>query len=280
MRGREVQLVRTLAVYVCYAVIIVVIMFPIYTMFLASVIPRVDLWARPLCFIPWSFTIKNYVEILSPGHEIPIRVALFNSAIVASGTTITTLFLGSLAAYAFGRLRFPRRQMILSSLLSVYMLPAMLFLIPIYVIMRELRLLNTFPSLIIPYSVWTLPFVIIILKAFFETVPAEIEEAALIDGCSRIESIWRVILPLSTPGLVAAAIYTFIGAWNEFLTPLVLTSRLVMITTALGLYTTTYQVEVAHLAAAGFVATVPVVVLTILFQKYIVKGIIEGAMKG
>jgi ABC-type glycerol-3-phosphate transport system permease component len=249
-------------------------------MFLASVIPRYDLWARPLSFIPWSFTVKNFAEVLSPTHEIPIRTALVNSAVVASGTTITTLCLSSLAAYAFARLRFPRKQEILSSLLAVYMLPGMLFLIPIFIIMRELHLLDTFPSLIIPYSVWMIPFVTFILKAFFESIPEDIEDAALIDGCSRVSTIWRVVLPLSAPGLVAAAIYSFIGSWNEFLTPLVLTSRLVMITTALGLYTTTYQVEVGQLAAAGFLATLPVVLLTVVFQKYIVKGIVEGAVKG
>jgi len=274
------RVLRLLAIYTSYAAIIVIIMFPIYTQFLASVIPRVDLWSRPLSFIPWSFTIKNYIEILSPTHEIPIRAALFNSAVVASGTTIVCLCLGSLAAYGFARLRFSRKQLVLSSFLAVYMLPAMLFLIPLFIIMRELHLLDTYASLIIPYSVWMLPFVTVILKAFFESVPGDIEDAALTDGCSRIQTIWRVILPLSAPGLVAAAIYTFIGAWNEFLTPLVLTSRLVMITTALGLYTTTYQVEVGHLAAAGFLATVPVIVLTIVFQKYIVKGIMEGSVKG
>lgn len=117
-------------------------------------------------------------------------------------------------------------------------------------------------------------------KDFFNTVPEEIEDAALVDGCSRLEVIWRVVLPLSGPGLVAAWVSAFIMSWNEFLTPLILTSRLRVITTALGLYTSTYDIELGHMAAAGVYSVLPVLILTLVFQRRIEQGIVAGAVKG
>jgi ABC-type glycerol-3-phosphate transport system permease component len=186
----------------------------------------------------------------------------------------------SLAAYAFARLRFPAKNLIQSVLLSVYLLPAMLFLIPIFMMMRPLKLLDTYLALILPYSVWMIPFVTMILKDFFSTVPVELEDAALVDGCTRFSVIWRVVLPLSAPGLVAAWVAAFIMSWNEFLTPLILTSRLKVVTTVLGLYTSTHDIELGHMAAAGVYAILPVLVLTLVFQRRIEQGITAGAIKG
>lgn len=277
------RILRT-GLYVLAIAIFVVMMFPIYTLLLISVIPRVVLYTKPLQLIPWSFTLQWYEEVLVSStvraSVVAIREAMINTLIVASFATLLSITLGSLAAYAFARLRFPHRERILSSLLMIYLLPSMLFLIPIFVIMRFLGLLDTYLSLIIPYSVWLLPFIILILKSFFETIPQEIEDAAQVDGCSRLGAVRRIILPLSAPGLVAAGIYAFVLSWNEFLTPLVLTSELKMLTTALGLYTSTYDIQLGLMSATGILSILPVLLLALGLQRYIVKGIVEGAIKG
>ena len=162
----------------------------------------------------------------------------------------------------------------------IYLLPGMLFLIPMFMIMRALKLWDTYLSLIIPYSTWLLPFMILLCRAFLESVPVELEEAALVDGCSRLQVIRHVVLPLMVPGLVAAGVSAFIMSWNEFLTPLILTSRLTVVTTALGMYSTTFEVQMGQMGAAGVLSVLPVVALTLMLQRQIVRGITAGALKG
>lgn len=270
----------TLLTYFLALLISLVMAFPLLTLARVSLFRRLDLYAKPIQWIPQTVRWQNYVDVLAPDHIVPIRASVTNSFIVAFAAASLTVAIASLAAYAFARLRFPGRNSIQSMLLSVYLLPAMLFLIPIFMMMRPLKLLDTYLSLILPYTVWMTPFVTMILKDFFNTVPEEIEDAALVDGCSRLGVIWRVILPLSAPGLVAAWVSAFIMSWNEFLTPLILTSRLKVITTVLGLYTSTYDIELGHMAAAGIYAILPVLILTLVFQRRIEQGIVAGAVKG
>ncbi len=267
-------------IYVAAIAVALIIMFPLYTLFMMSVISRVQLFSKPFNWIPVTATFKNYIEILKPEHPVPVFQGIINSFIVAIWTAMLSLLLSSLAAYALARLRFPYKAHILTSLLSFYMLPAMLFLIPIFIIMKYLNLLDTYLSLVLPYSVWITPFATLILKAFFESIPSTVEEAAWIDGCSKLSALRRVIVPLAIPGLVATFIYAFILSWNEFLTPLIMTNRTILITTALGRYRSTYDIEIGQMAAAGVYSILPVVILTIIFQRYIIKGIVEGAIKG
>jgi len=270
----------TLLTYFLALLISLVMAFPLLTLARVSLFRRLDLYAKPIQWTPQTVKWQNYVDVLAPDHIVPIRASITNSFLVAFAAASLTVAIASLAAYAFARLRFPGRNSIQSMLLSVYLLPAMLFLIPIFMMMRPLKLLDTYLSLILPYTVWMTPFVTMILKDFFNTVPEEIEDAALVDGCSRLGVIWRVVLPLSAPGLVAAWVSAFIMSWNEFLTPLILTSRLKVITTALGLYTSTYDIELGHMAAAGIYAILPVLILTLIFQRRIEQGIVAGAVKG
>jgi multiple sugar transport system permease protein len=269
----------SLLTYFLALLISLVMAFPLLTLARVSLFRRLDLYAKPIQWIPQTVKWQNYVDVLAPDHIVPIRASITNSFIVAFAAASLTVAIASLAAYAFARLRFPGRNSIQSMLLSVYLLPAMLFLIPIFMMMRPLKLLDTYVSLILPYTVWMTPFVTMILKDFFNTVPEEIEDAALVDGCTRLGVIWRVILPLSAPGLVAAWVSAFIMSWNEFLTPLILTSKLKVITTALGLYTSTFDIELGHMAAAGIYAILPVLILTLIFQRRIEQGITAGAIK-
>lgn len=274
----KIKLDRIL-LYIAALVVAMVICFPIYTLFMMSIISRAQLFSRPFNWIPITASLKNYLEVLKPEHPVPVLQGLTNSFIVAVWAASLSLLLSSLAAYALARLKFRFKPHILTSLLSFYMLPAMLFLIPIFIIMKNLNLLDTYLSLVLPYSVWITPFSTLILKTFFETIPPAIEEAAWIDGCSKLSALRRVIMPLATPGIVATFIYAFVLSWNEFLTPLIMTNRTIMITTALGRYRSTYDIEIGQMSAAGIYSILPVIILTLIFQKYIIKGIVEGAIK-
>ena len=269
-----------LVTYLLAISVALVMSFPLLTMLRVSVFRRLDLYSKPMQWVPSTWRWQNYVDVLKPDHIVPIRASITNSTLVALAAATSTVAVSSLAAYAFARLRFPGRNAIQSLLLSVYLLPAMLFLIPIFMLMRPLKLLDTYFALILPYTVWMIPFVTMILKQFFGTVPEELEDAALVDGCTRLEVIWRIVLPLAGPGLVAAWVSAFIMSWNEFLTPLILTSRMKVITTALGQYTSTYDIELGHMAAAGIYAILPVLILTLIFQRRIEQGITAGAIKG
>lgn len=269
----------TLLTDVLALLISLVMAFPLLTLVRVSFFTRLELYAKPIRWLPNTVKWQNYVDVLAPDHIVPIRISILNSLVVACGAATLTVVVASLAAYALARLRLPGRNAIQSMILSVYLLPAMLFLIPIFMMMRPLRLLDTHFSLILPYTVWMTPLVIMILKDFFTTVPTEIEDAALVDGCSRLGVIWRVVLPLAGPGLVAAWVSAFILSWNEFLTPLILTSRLKVITTTLGLYTSTYDIELGHMAAAGIYSILPVLTLTLIFQRQLEQGITASAMK-
>ena len=266
--------------YVLAIAIALIMSFPLLTMLRVSVFRRLDLYAKPIQWVPPTLRLQNYLDVLQPGHIVPIRESISNSFIVACVAATSTIIVASLAAYAFARLRFPGRGSIQSLLLSVYLLPAMLFLIPIFMVMRPLGLLDTYLALILPYTVWMIPFVTMILKDFFDTIPRELEDAAMCDGCTKLDIIWRIVFPLAVPGIVAAWVAAFIMSWNEFLTPLLLTSRMRVITTALGQYTSTYDIELGHMAAAAVYAILPVLVLTLIFQRRIEKGITAGAVKG
>ena len=269
-----------LLTYVLALLIGLVMSFPLLTLLRVSFFTRLELYAKPMRWLPQTAKWQNYTDVLAPDHIVPIKPAIANSFIVACIAATLTVVIASLAAYAFARLRFPGRNSLQSLLLSVYLLPAILFLIPIFMMLRPLKLLDTYFSLVLPYTVWMTPFVILILRDFFNTVPEEIEDAAFVDGCSRLGVIWRVILPLAGPGLVAAWVSAFIMSWNEFLTPLILTSKLKVITVTLGQYTSTYDIELGHMAAAGIYAILPVLILTLVFQRRIEQGITAGAIKG
>ncbi|MCE7980873.1 MAG: carbohydrate ABC transporter permease [Caldilinea sp. CFX5] len=279
-RYRWQRRANTLLLYLLALLIAGVILFPLLTLLRISLFARIDLYAKPMQWLPTIVKWQNYVDVLAPDHIVPIREAMLNSFLVATATALLTVFLAALASYAFARLRFPGKRFLSSAFLSIYLLPAILFLIPLFVIMRPLRLLDTYLALIIPYTVWCLPLTILVLRDFFDSVPGEIEEAALIDGCSRLQSIRYIMLPLAMPGLVAAWVSTFILAWNEFFTPLILTSRLKVLPTALGLYTSTFDIELGHMAVAGIYSVLPVLLLTFIFQRRIEQGITGGAVKG
>lgn len=204
--------------------------------------------------------------------------AFRNSIIISTSTMLCCLLLGSLAAYPLARLRVPKKNFFLVVAVATHMLPGIALIIPIFLLVRELKLFDTYGALILVHTVFLLPYTIWMLKTFFERIPASLESAARMDGCSRFGALFRVIIPIAAPGVVATAVYAFIGSWNEFLFGLVLTSRRskpVMVTLA-EFTGSDYLPDMSQVAAAGVMSVIPVVVLTLLLNRFIIRGMVEG----
>ncbi|MGH8907867.1 MAG: carbohydrate ABC transporter permease [Egibacteraceae bacterium] len=227
------------------------------------------------------FGLDNYISVFSQGFGYNLR----NSAIVAGATTLLCVPIGSLAAYALARLRLRRKALILSGVLAVSLFPPVALVPSLYELLRALGLLNTYPGLFIPYTAFSLPLTIFILTTFFAAIPAELEEAARVDGATPFQAFHRVILPLAAPGVVAAAILVFVSAWNEFLlastfAPRSLSAQTVPVAIAAFTGSVSYERPIGTITAACVIVTVPMILLVLLFQKRIVAGLTAGAVKG
>ena len=229
--------------------------------------------------LPSRPTLDHYVNLFS-GR--PFYRYIVNSAIVSVATTLVCLLLGTLGGYALGRLRFPGRVPILLGILAVSMFPQISVVAAIYVKIQRLGLLNSYAGLVIPYNTFALPLAIWILTSFFRGVPAELEQASQVDGSTRLGALFRIVLPLSAPGLFTTAILVFIAAWNEFLFALTYTSSIDHQTIPVGiaLLPAMHAIPWGDIAAASVIVTTPLVVLVLIFQRWIVQGLTAGALKG
>jgi multiple sugar transport system permease protein len=206
---------------------------------------------------------------------------LVDSAIVAGGTVIVGLTLSVTAAYAFSRFRFPGRRLLMLQFLLINMFPIVLLILPLFVLMRTLGILNTHVALIVANATVAIPFAIWMMTSFINAIPTELEEAAMTDGCTRLGALVRVILPLCAPGIVATGIYIFITAWNEYLYALTLGGNNVRpITVAIQTLIGEYQVQWGLLTAGGIVGALPATVLFLIVQKRLISGLTQGAVKG
>jgi multiple sugar transport system permease protein len=258
------------------AVVFGVILFPPLVLFLTSI--KTELEA--LSFPPkWIFlpTLKNYAEIFQTS---PLIGYALNSLIVASVNTGVSLVLGSMAAYSLARFKFRGANNIAFWILSIRMMPPVAAIIPIYVLMNNLGILDTPWCLVITYLTFNLPFVVWMMKGFFEDIPRAIEESALIDGCSQFGVFRKIALPLAAPGLAATAILAFIFSWNEFLFALILTgTKAVTLPVGIIGYMKETGINWGYMTAGGVLALIPVIIFTILVQKHLVKGLTLGALK-
>lgn len=238
-----------------------------------------ELYQFPVTYFPKAPTIINYIQVFT---QNPFGRFLLNSAIVTVLSTVLCLFIASLAAYAFARLKFRGRETLLVGLLVVAMIPLITLIVPLYILVRNLGLLNTYWGLIAPYVTYSLPVAIFILTAFFREIPPELEEAALIDGCTRLNTLWRIIAPLAAPGLITAGIIVFVYTWNEFLIAMTLTSTAGVrtITVGIALYRGEFTFPWGVISAAVALATVPIMALILLGQRLVVRGLTAGAVKG
>lgn len=248
---------------------------PVVWIVIMSVQKEINYISVPMRLSLGDVNLRWYRTVLENDQYM---AAFKNSIIIATSTMLLCLLLGSLAAYPLARLRMPGRNFFLGITVGAHMLPAIALIIPIFLLVRELHLYDTYISLILVHTVFLLPYTIWMLKTFFERIPVSLESAARMDGCSRFGALFRVIIPISAPGVVATAVYAFIGSWNEFLFGLVLTSRNakpVMVT--LAQFTgSDYLPDMSQVAAAGVVTVIPVVVLAILLNRFIIRGMVEG----
>jgi multiple sugar transport system permease protein len=251
---------------------------PYIWQFSTSLKPNYELTKIPPVF-PESPTFFHYISIFK-GY--PFLKIIFNSAIVASSTTILSLIIGSLCAFGLAKLRVRYKTFILSFILSASMFPPIATVSPLYIIIRSLGLRDTWWSLIITYTTFSLPLSIWVLMNFFKEIPDEIYYSARVDGCSPFQVFYKIILPLASPGIVATAILVFIFSWNEFLFALTFTSTPASrtIPVAIALFPGIYEVPWGDIAAASIVVTIPLIIFVLVFQRKIIGGLIAGAVKG
>ncbi len=253
--------------------------FPALWILLTSLKTEAELVSKPITWWPHNPTLQNYVRAFS---DQPLFSYMTNSALVAIGSTFLSLLVSALAAYAIARLNLKHRQLILTCIVASSMFPLVTLLVPIFETMRSVGLLNTYTALILPYTVLNLPVCTLVLVGFFQGIPRDLENAAMIDGCTRMGALWRVVVPLAAPGVFTAGILAFVNAWDEFLLALSLNASASMRTLPVGI--TLYQGEFTFpwpiISAALIVAIVPIAVLIALFQERVVGGLTQGGLKG
>ncbi|MFI4994406.1 MAG: carbohydrate ABC transporter permease [Hyphomicrobiales bacterium] len=268
-----------LVVYGLLLLAVTVILFPVFWMASSSLKPANELFARNMTMLPVNWTLENYRNVWE-GTSFPAY--FWNSFKVASISTGISVVISMYAAYAIARIQFPGRRAYGLLLLVTQMFPHILLVIPLFIIIQRLGLVDTHLSLIIAYTSFSLPFTIWMLRGFFEAIPRELEEAAAIDGASQLLTFHRVILPLAGPGLAAVTMFGFIRGWNEFLFALVFLQTHELFTLPIGLasFQEEYTFRWDLLMAGAGIVTLPVLFFFLLMQRFIVQGLLGGAVKG
>jgi multiple sugar transport system permease protein len=256
---------------------------PMAWMFLTSIKTQFAALQYPPQWWPAEPTLENYTNLLSPSSDMGSRFLLFmwNSFSVSFATTVIGVAIAVPAAYAFSRFRFPGRTFLFFGVLLRNMFPAVVFLMPLFLLMRWLGLVNTHGSLILTYLTFGLPLSIWLLKGFFDNIPIQLEQAARIDGATRFQAFLLIVMPLSAPGIIATSIFSFIGAWNEYVYAYTFLNKESLMTLPVGLqrFFAEFATDWPGLMAASFIMSVPVVVMFLILQKYFVRALTEGAVK-
>lgn len=275
-RGRRT--LHQLPVIILTAMVVAMAVLPLLWILLTSVTPEAEIITGP-AYVPSTLTPDNYTTVWRRGDFPEL---MFNSLVVAGLTVALSMAVAPLAAYSLSRHRFRGRTWILILFLSIRMFPFVLMLIPAYMILRDLGLLDNRFGLALAYMTFALPAGIWFMKTFFDAVPVEIEDAARIDGCSRIGVLVRVVLPLSKPGIMATAVFLAIGAWSEYLFALMLTTSRGSRTWPVGvsLLVGEFQLPYGQLAATGVITVIPILLAYALVGRNMVRGLMGGAMKG
>jgi multiple sugar transport system permease protein len=260
------------------------ILAPFLWLLYSSVVGQTDLVSRPMRWLPEQFTLDRYKEILAGGGTgagAAFRSAMINSFLVASGTVLISLTIGVLGGYALARLRFPLRRATLLSFLVTYMMPPIALIIPLYILMSRFGLLDTKTGLVIVYCSLATPFALWNMSVFFDSLPPDLEDAARVDGCTRLGALVRVVLPLSRPGVIATGLFAFLLCWDEFLYSLIFTSttQAKTVPVAIAEFTGRNAVDFGLIAAGGILASLPPVALAVVFQRYLISGLAAGAVK-
>jgi len=260
-------------------IIILFLLFPFFIMVATMLKSGKEVYTIPPYWIPKKIALSNFITIWT---QYPFARYFLNSFIIAAGTTILTTLLCIPAAYAVSRFRFYGKRLLLYMYLVVQMFSPIIVVITLFKIIARMQLLDTYVGLILVNTVFTLAFSTWMLNGYFKTIPVDIEEAALIDGCTRAQTIIKIMLPIAAPGLVTVIIYSFIASWNEFMFALTLVQSVGKTPLTLGLYNFVgrYTTQWEFLTAAAFLAIIPIIVLFLIIEKELVAGIVGGAVKG
>ncbi len=268
--------------YVAVILVVVIALFPFYWSVITSIKADAEIFFSPPTIFPLSFNPANYPKAFASTSP-EFAKDLLNSFIEAGCATIISLIFGSLCAYAIARMKFRGKGITLAVILSVNMFPFIAMVGPLYVFFTGgFYVYNTYVAVIIPYIVIALPLTVWFLTSFFRDLPPDLEEAALVDGDTRLGALWHVVLPLTAPGVFTTAILSFIAAWNDFLFGLTLTNdaNAQPVTVAIPLFNGEHQIAYGEIAAAAVIVTIPLIILVLIFQRRIVSGLTAGAVKG
>jgi len=273
------KIVFRVFVYALAALILGFAVIPFLWTVITSLKDEYSVYAKVPTFIPNPVTLENYEEVL----ENPLMINYFrNTVIVAFAATVISLLIALFAAYGFSRYRFPGRTPLLYSILFIRLLPRVALLVPFYVTLSRLNMVNTYQGLVLVYLIIGMPIAVWLMKGYVDSLPYEVEEAAVVDGCGPFATIFRIVVPQIAPALASVGMFSFILAWNEFLFPLTLAkdSSTRPLSVALAFYIDDFGVQWGPLMAASVLMSIPALVFFSFAQKYIVKGLSEGAVKG
>jgi multiple sugar transport system permease protein len=276
-------IIRATIVYSLLTLLAAFAALPMVWMVSTSVKPRTEIFANPPQWIPANPTFDHYTRTISPatrGGQV-FGQYFWNSTLVSVVSAAFSVVIAAPAAYAFSRFRFPGKDLAYFGVLIRNMFPLVVFLIPLFFLMRNLGLLNTYGGLIIAYLTFTLPLSIWLLKGFFDGIPPELERAARIDGCTRFGAFWRIILPLTTPGLAATAIYSFVQAWNEFpyAKQLAYSTNMRTLPVGMSYFFSENASDWTGLMATAVAISIPVVIIFMILNRFFVSALTQGAVK-
>ncbi|HEX4897825.1 MAG TPA: carbohydrate ABC transporter permease [Candidatus Limnocylindrales bacterium] len=277
--GRTDSRGKRLVIHLLLIFAAIVAAFPIVRVIGVALRPGNRLLDSEFSLVPPGATIESFKHVL---FETDLPLWLFNSLVITTGTAFVGLLIAATSAYAFARYKFPGRSVGLTMLLATQLIPAAMLLVPLYILAVQLDLRNSFVGMVIALSVTSVPFSIWILRGYYETVPIELEEAAQIDGCTKLEAFWRILLPLSTPALAIVFLFNFLAAWNDFFLARILLNKEDLLTWTLGLqrFQQQFQTQWNDLAASSILISIPVVALFLYSSKWLVSGVTAGGVKG
>lgn len=275
------SVLHTVVFYTATGLTLLFALYPFYIMLLTSLTSNAELYSQPPTVVPSSITLTHYETVFGP-ETFPLQTYFTNSLIVALATAFVSIVVGVLGSYSFTRLEYPGRDLIRRGVIVVYMLAAITLVVPLFQMLVQFNLVNTRISLLITYTVKTLPLTLYMLWNYFQSVPVEIEEAALMDGYSRLETIFRVVVPVSLPVLIAAFLFAFKIAWNEYLFASIFLETDSMYTLPIGIESlnSTFQNAWGEVMAASIITTLPIIVMFLYLEKYMVEGLTAGAVEG
>lgn len=275
---KKKKLVRQSIIYILVALLLIFVLFPFAWMVSIALKTPEEQFRVPPTLLPSHFTLQNFLTL----SQHPVFIHFFlNSILIASTTTLLVVFVTIFCAYSFSRLKFPGRTSLLSIIILTQLFPLAAIIVPIYIIMSRVGLINTHFSLIIAYLSFTVPISVWLLRGFIQGIPPELEEAAMVDGCGRLQAFIKIILPLSRPGIAATAAYIFFVSWQEFMFALTFITDEHKRTLTVGIldFVGQYTTDWGSLMAASVCICLPVFVLFLILQKQLITGLTRGALK-